>query len=71
MTGAGLSAVLKANLQAAFDVVDEARLQKFCDAAGDAIVTYIQDNAQVDPGSFESPSGTSGGPITGLGGPLL
>lgn len=68
MTGAGLSAVLKANLEAAFDVVDTARLQKFCDAAGNAIVDYIQANAQVEPGTFTAPSG--GGTITGLGGPI-
>lgn len=47
MTGSGLSAVLKTNLEGVFDIVDEERLQKFCDAAGDAIVDYIQANAEV------------------------
>lgn len=71
MTGAGLSAALKSALEGEYDIISEAQLQKFCDAAGNAIVSYIQANAQVDPGTFVSPSGTGGGPITGLGGPLL
>lgn len=68
MSDSGMSAALKSALEGVFDIKDEAILQKFCDAAGKAIVEYIQANAVVQPGTFNAPSG--GGPVTGIGGPV-
>ncbi len=67
MTGAGMSAALKSAIEGVFDIEDETILQKFCDAVGPAIVTYIQANAQVEPGTFTT---ATGGDVTGLGGPI-
>ena len=63
MTGSGLSAALFEALDGVYDIVDPAELQKFCDACGDAIVTYIQAEAVVTPGTFTTPSGA----VTGTG----
>jgi hypothetical protein len=35
------------------------------------IYTDLQSNAQVAPGTFMSPPGVSGGPVSGDGGPIL
>jgi hypothetical protein len=64
MTDAGLSAAIKAQIEAEFGTPsDSARLQKFCDAMGKAIVDYIQANADVLPGTFTA----DGFPVLGLG----
>ncbi len=49
MTPAGLSDALHSRLQSFFDIVDDDILKRFCDACGEAIVQYIQGNADVVP----------------------
>jgi hypothetical protein len=77
MTPAGLSAVLHSKLESFFEIEDDAILQKFCDACGEAIVTYIQGNADVVSTShsgedLSSPTGqqidVTTGPGAGSGG---
>lgn len=60
MTDAGMSAALKTELEAVYTILDAATLQKFCDAAGKAIVEYIKANAEVPPGISVTTSGGSG-----------
>lgn len=60
MTNAGMSAKLKQELEAKFGTSVagfDGFLQDFCDAAGKAIVEYVQGNAEV---SVQTPNVTSG-----------
>lgn len=65
MTPAGLSAILHSELQSFFTIIDDSVLQKFCDACGIAIVTYIQDHADVVPAAHvgENLSSPTGQPV--------
>jgi hypothetical protein len=66
MTGAGLSAALFSALESEYDIVSPEELQKFCDAAGSAIVSYIQANAVV-PAGITLDAGPYSGATTGTG----
>jgi hypothetical protein len=69
MTPSGMSAAIKAELEGVFGApFDGVRLQEFCDAMGEAIVTYIQANAFVGPGTYSTPP--SGGSVSGDGFPV-
>lgn len=68
MTGSGLSAVIKSEMETQFGAPDDpSKLQKFCDAMGDAIVEYIQANAVVNVASVSgvTPGGSNSGPGSG------
>lgn len=60
MTDAGMSQALKTELENVYTILDEAQLQKFCDAAGKAIVEYIKANAVVPAGISVTTSGGNG-----------
>ena len=70
MTGSGLSAAIKAAIEANYNPVygtpkSDTQLQLFCDALGDAIVTYIQGNAEVPVAvAHVTPSGASRKPCS-------
>jgi hypothetical protein len=70
MTNAGMSAAIKSQLETigwswTGNVAYQAQVQAFCDALAEAIVGYIQANAEVLPTALVAPSG--GGPVTGVG----
>jgi hypothetical protein len=72
MTPAGLSAVIKAAIEAEYggpppNAYGIAELQKFCDAMGNAIVPYLQQNADVSPTALSATSlnNPAGQPVTG------
>jgi hypothetical protein len=70
MTPSGLSAVIKTQLEAEFGTpTDPVREQKFCDAMGEAIVTYIQANALVSTNDTGTVTGgvASGDPVVATG----
>lgn len=59
MTGAGLSSAIKAEVIAEYGTPDDpAQLQRFSDALGEAIVTYIQNNAVVTATGADPQGGT-------------
>lgn len=70
MTGTGMSAAIKSALTGlgwfGGDADSQAAQQEFCDAIGDAVVSYIQSSATVLPTLLFAPGG-SGGPVTGTG----
>lgn len=57
MTSGGLSAALYSALQGKFTILDDDILQRFCDACGEAIVPYVQANAEVLPDTLSNNSG--------------
>lgn len=72
MTGPGLASAIKIAVEAVSNYPDagespiftnDAALQAFCEA----LVTYLQTNMQLDPGTFN----ISSTPVTGLGGPAV
>lgn len=73
MTESGMAAAIKTEIEAipGISITDDAELQKFCDAIGKAVVTYIQGNAEVSS-SGATGSGPPGGPlpITNLAGTI-
>ncbi len=57
-----LSASLETGIESAYGLPqDPSKLKAFCDAVADAIVTEIQDNAVVLPGTFANVAGPIGG----------
>ena len=67
LSGPGLSALIKSNLQARGFVNTQGNdLQNFCDDLAFAIVSHITTNAVILPTLLVAPGG-SGGPVTGTG----
>jgi hypothetical protein len=65
MVGTDLGAAIVAKITAipGIKITDTAELTTFCDAIGEAIVTYIQATATVFPGTFSN----GGGSLAGTG----
>lgn len=64
MSSAGMSAAIKAKLDAASPMSNS---QQLADALAEAIVAYIQINAVVLPTALIAPGGMSPAPVTGTG----
>jgi len=64
MSSAGMSAAIKAELDAATPITSS---QELADAIAVAIVTYIKANAVVLPTALIAPGGMTPAPVTGTG----
>ena len=59
MTNSGLSAMIKSQMIFHLGAPsDDAALQKFCDAMGEAIVSYLSANAQVTASGIDPQGGS-------------
>ena len=64
MNGSQLGTEIKGAIEAIFGApADEEKLEEFCNALGTMIVSHIQTNAILEPGSFSN----GGGPVGGTG----
>ena len=68
--GSAIAAYIQANKPSPGTPVTDAQLTSLWEGIMTIIYNDLKANAQVAPGSFVSPPGTSCGPISGLGGPL-
>lgn len=59
MTGTGMGSAIKTAIQNidGIRIIDGPELERFCDAIGTAIVTYIQTTAVVLPDTLNNPIG--------------
>jgi len=68
MTDAGMSAAIKSAIEGNYGpATDDAKLQKFCDALGKAIVEYIQGNAVVNSTGTVTTGVGAGGAVVATG----
>lgn len=59
MTGGGMGSAINSAIRSipGIRIIDSQELTDFCNAVGDAIVTYIQGNAVVLPDTLNNPVG--------------